>query len=255
MRDQNKPAAQALRQAGAELAEGDLNDRASLDRALQDVYGVFSVQTFMDGLDVEIRQGKTLADAALAAGVGHFVYSSVGSADRQTGVPHFDSKFTIEEHVRATGLPHTILRPVFFSYNFDQMRPMIDQGMLAMPLSPDRTLQQVGEADYARMVGDVFERPGDFLGRAIDVASSEMTLTDITATLGEVTGKAIRYQQVPFEAYQQQVGEELTTMFRWLEETGYSANLAALTDDFFEPTAFGTYLRGHGWAQPAESAA
>ena len=112
VRDKNKPAAQALDQSGAELMEGDLNDRASIDHALQGVSGVFSVQGLADGQDVEIRQGKALADAAKAAGIKHFVYSSVGGAERKTGIPHFDSKFQIEEYVRATGLPYTIMRPV-----------------------------------------------------------------------------------------------------------------------------------------------
>jgi uncharacterized protein YbjT (DUF2867 family) len=103
VRDENKPAAFAerlpwriaLKQLGAELIIADFNDRASLDRAVQGVYGVFSIQDFSDGVEVEMQQGKALADAAKAAGVQHFVYSSVGSAERNTGIPHFDSKCQI----------------------------------------------------------------------------------------------------------------------------------------------------------------
>jgi uncharacterized protein YbjT (DUF2867 family) len=122
VRDEHKPAAQALKQAGAELITGDLTDRSSLDRALQGVSGVFSVQGLNDGLEAEIQQGKAIADAAKAAGVEHFVYSSVGSAERQTGVPHFDSKYQIEKYIHSIGLTHTILRPVFFFYNYETMR-------------------------------------------------------------------------------------------------------------------------------------
>lgn len=93
MRDPNKPAAQALQQAGTELVVGEFSDRASLEGALQGAYGVFSVQNFQDGMETEIRQGKAVADAAKAASIQHFVYSSVGSAERKTGIPHFDSKF------------------------------------------------------------------------------------------------------------------------------------------------------------------
>jgi uncharacterized protein YbjT (DUF2867 family) len=133
VRDPNKPAAQALKQAGAELVAGDLNDQTSLDRALQEAYGVFSIQNFQAGLDTEIRQGRMVADAAKAAGVQHFVYSSVGSAERNTGIPHFDSKFQVEEYIRSIALPHTILRPVFFFYNYNSMRPMIEQGTTMKP--------------------------------------------------------------------------------------------------------------------------
>jgi len=96
-RDPAKPDAQDLTRAGAEVTPGDMNDRASLDAALVGVRAVFSVQNFWDaGFDAEIRQGRNLADAAVAAGVEHLVYSGVASADRNTGIPHFESKWAIE---------------------------------------------------------------------------------------------------------------------------------------------------------------
>ncbi len=73
------------------------------------------MQVFTDGLEAEIREGKDLADAAKTAGIQHFVYSSVGSAERKTGIPHFDSKFQVEEYIKAIGIPYTILHP-FFSF-------------------------------------------------------------------------------------------------------------------------------------------
>ena len=131
-RDGQSPAARALAAEGVEVVQGDLDDRASLDRALAGAYGVYSVQNFaLTGVEGEVRQGTTLADAAKATGIQHFVYSSVGSADRQTGIPHFESKFRIEEHIRAIDLPHTILRPVFFMENFGYARDAILGGTLA----------------------------------------------------------------------------------------------------------------------------
>ncbi|PSB30790.1 NmrA/HSCARG family protein [Stenomitos frigidus] len=254
VRDQDKPAAKSLKQAGAELIEGDLNDRGSLDRAMQSVSGVFSVQTFQDGLEAEIRQGKAVADAAKAAGIQHFVYSSVGSAERNTGIPHFDSKFQVEEHIRASGLPYTILRPVFFFYNYDSMRPMIEAGTLSQPLSPDTKLQQLSEEDYGEMVAEVFDHRADYLNREIEVASVDMTMPEVAASFSRVLGKPVEYQQIPFAAFEQQAGEEMTLMYRWFEHVGYAADLAQLKRDFPEPTDFASYLRDHNWATPAKSA-
>ncbi|MEH1943647.1 MAG: NmrA/HSCARG family protein [Nostoc sp.] len=254
VRDQNKPAAQALQQAGAELVQGDFNDRASLDRAVQGVHGIFSMQDFREGAEVEIRHGQALADAVKTAGIEHFVYSSVGSADRNTGIPHFNSKFQVEEHVRAIGLPYTILRPVFFFYNYNGMRSMVESGTLFQPLSPDTKLQQLSEEDYGAMVAEVFERPADFINREIEVASVEMTMTEIAAAFSRVLGKNVAYQQIPFEAFEQQAGEEVTIMYRWFENVGYIADLAGLKRDFPQPTDFESYLRGRGWAKSAESA-
>ena len=251
VRDPNKPASLALEQAGAELAVGDLNDRASLDRALQGAYGVFSLQIFQDGLDTEIRQGKAVADAASSVGIQHFVYSSVGSAERNTGVPHFDSKFQVEEYIRASELPYTILRPVFFFYNYNLLRPMVETGKLFQPLSPETKLQQLSEEDYGEMVADVFDRPADFMNREIELASVDMTMPEIAAAFSRVLGKTVEYQQIPFEAFEQQIGEELTIMYRWFENVGYAADLEQLKHDFPAPTDFESYLRDHDWQNQA----
>jgi uncharacterized protein YbjT (DUF2867 family) len=93
-RDADKAAARELADLGTEVVSGDLEDRASIERVLDGVYGVFSVQQFMEtGVEGEVRQGVLFADAAKAAGVEHLVYSSVGSAHRDTGIPHFESKW------------------------------------------------------------------------------------------------------------------------------------------------------------------
>ncbi|MEG4281293.1 NmrA/HSCARG family protein [Microcoleus sp. MON1_C1] len=252
VRDPNKPASVALQQAGAELVIGDLNDRASIDRALQGAYGVFSLQIFQDGLDTEIRQGKAVAAAASLAGIQHFVYSSVGSAERNTGVPHFDSKFQVEEYIRASELPYTILRPVFFFYNYNMMRPMLETGTLFQPLSPETKLQQLSEEDYGEMVADVFDRPADFMNREIELASVDMTMPEIAAAFSRVLGKTVEYQQIPFEAFEQQIGEELTIMYRWFENVGYAADLEQLKHDFPAPTDFESYLRDHDWQNQPE---
>ena len=249
VRDENKPTAQALQQAGAELVKGDLNDRASLDRAFQGVYGVFSVQDFKDGAATEIRQGKSLADAAKGADIQHFVYSSVGSAERNTGIPHFDSKFQVEEYIRSIELPYTILRPVFFFYNYNGMRSMVENGTLFQPLSPETKLQQLSEEDYGAMVAEVFDRSADFMHREIEVASVEMTMPEIAAGFSHVLGKPVNYQQIPFEAFEQQAGEEVTIMYRWFENVGYKADFAQLKRDFPALTNFESYLRSGNWAR------
>ena len=106
------PAAQALAALGVELAQGNLEDRASVDRALTGMEAMFSVATpYEHGPEAETRQSILATDAAAAAGA-YLVYSSVANADRHTGVPHFDSKFAVEEHIRAQGIEAAIVAPV-----------------------------------------------------------------------------------------------------------------------------------------------
>ncbi|MET9019470.1 NmrA family NAD(P)-binding protein [Actinopolymorpha sp. NPDC004070] len=114
VRDPAKPAARALADLGAELATGDLDDTGALRAAMTGVHGVFSVQPLAvsaEELAAEVRQGTAVADLASQTGVAHLVYSSVGGAERHTGVDHFETKAEVERHIARLGLPATVLRP------------------------------------------------------------------------------------------------------------------------------------------------
>jgi uncharacterized protein YbjT (DUF2867 family) len=220
-----------------------------MERVLvEGIYGVFSVQNFWEtGYDREVQQGKTVADAAKAAGVEHFVYSSVGSAHRQTGLSHFESKWEIEEHVREIGLPYTILRPVFFMQNWEMMREMVLGGTLAQPLDPDKPFQQVAVEDIGAFAAIAFENPGRWIGREVDLAGDDQTMPEIAETFSRVTGKEISYYQVPWDQFKEQMGEEFTVQYRWFNDVGYEADIAALQQEYPELTTFERYLRSHGW--------
>jgi uncharacterized protein YbjT (DUF2867 family) len=247
-RNPQKPEAQAVADQGAEVVQGDMEDRSAMDRVLEGVYGVFSVQNFWEaGYDREVQQGKTVADAAKAAGVEHFVYSSVGSAHRQTGIPHFESKWEVEEHVREIGLPYTVLRPVFFMQNWEGMREYVLSGTLAQPLDPDKPFQQVAVEDVGAFAAIAFEHPEEWIGREVDLAGDEQTMPKIAETFGRVIGKQISYYQVPWDQFEEQMGEEYAVMYRWFNDVGYEADIAALRQQYPELITFERYLRSHGW--------
>jgi uncharacterized protein YbjT (DUF2867 family) len=155
-------AAKALAALGAEVVKGDLDDVASLERALDGAWGVFGVQnTWEAGVEGEETQGKRLAEVAKKKGVQHFVYSSVGSAHRKTGIPHFDNKWRVEEAIRGMGLPsYTILRPVFFMENWVSpwFKPAIDEGNVAIGIKPDTKLQMIAVKDIGQYGAIAFER-------------------------------------------------------------------------------------------------
>jgi uncharacterized protein YbjT (DUF2867 family) len=247
-RDADKAAARELADLGAEVVGGDLEDRESIERALDGVYGVFSVQQFMEtGVEDEVRQGVLLADAARAAGVEHIVYSSVGSAHRETGIPHFESKFEVEEHVRASGVPYTVLRPVFFMQNWEYMREPILGGTLPQPLDPDKPFQMIDAEDIGVFAAMAFTDPERWIGREVDIAGDELTMPEIAATFSRVIGRNVDYFQVPWEGFEEQMGEEYTVMYQWFNDHGYEANIAALRDEFPGLASFEQYLRAHGW--------
>ncbi len=248
VRDPSKSAALALADRGTQLVVGDLNDRTSIDQALQGVEGVFSVQTYnADRIEIEIEQGITLADAAKAASVNHFVYASVGSANRHTGVPHFESKWQIEQHIRAIALPYTILRPTFYMHNWDGYRETIQNGTLPQPLSPDTKLQQFGVDDIGAFATMAFANPKQWIGREVDLAGDERTMQEVAQTFSQVINRPVNYVQISWEQFEQDAGKERTTMYRWLQNIGYAADIAALHQEYPQLTTLKQDLLNHDW--------
>jgi uncharacterized protein YbjT (DUF2867 family) len=255
-RDSTQPAAKALAQKGAEIFQGDLDDAGAISRALDGAWGAFSVQSFMEtGYDGEVRQGKLLADAAKAAGVQHFVYSSVVSADRKTGLPHFESKWQIEQHIARSGLSYTILRPAFFMQNwYGYLRELILNGTVPLPLTPQTRLQQIAVGDIGAFALKAFQNPSQWAGRTIELAGDELSMQQVAETLSRVLGRTVKYVQVPWEQFRQKVGEEMTRMYRWFQAVGYHVDIAALRREYPNLSTLEQVLRRQDW-KAAETAA
>jgi uncharacterized protein YbjT (DUF2867 family) len=233
-RDPDQPQARVLTGPGVEVVRGDMEDLSSLTRALDGAYGVYSVQNSHGeaGIEGEIRQGVNLAEAARSSGIEHFVYSSVASADQRTGIPHFDSKFRIEEHIRATGMHYTIVRPTFFMENWLGMRQAIESGTLNLPLEPATRLQMIAVEDIGGVVAMAFERSGKWQDRAVELAGDELSMTELAQAFTRASGREVRYVQVPWEEFQKQAGEEITLMYRWFQKTGYHVDIGALRQEY-----------------------
>ena len=228
--------ASALAKAGAEVVKGNLTNASDLLAALRGVHGVFAMSTpFEAGMDQEERQGIMMADAAKQAGIAHYVYTSVGSVHRNTGIPHFETKWKVEQHILQIGLPATVLRPVFFMENFTTFSKPTAEGILIMPMRPDKKLAMVALRDIGEFGAAAFMRPNDFLGQAIDLAGDELTMPDVAAQLSKVSGRSIQFQGFPLEQAEVAMGDDLATMFRWFNEVGYQINVAILKQTFGIP--------------------
>src|SRR5438105_10690506 len=117
-RNPNCEAATKLKKLGAEVARGSMEDSVSMTGAMRGIDAVFLVTTpFESGVEAEARQGRTVADAAANAGVGHVVYSSLPQVQTKTGIPFFDSKATIEGHITVIVMHYQIIVPDFFMEN------------------------------------------------------------------------------------------------------------------------------------------
>jgi uncharacterized protein YbjT (DUF2867 family) len=258
-RDPEKPAARALAEAGVRIAPGNLDDRASLDAAVNGVYGVFGVQNFWDGFpgpylgfDGEVRQGKSLLDAAKAARVAHFIQTSAGGAGAPTGVPSTDSKREIEKHARGIKIPLTIIRPVFFMDNFDNpgwgfQQPILE-GRLELPIDGEVKLQMIAVDDIGQFAARAFDRPKEFIGTAFDLAGDTLTMVEIAETFSRVMGREVRFvggreRIAGLRAF----NAELALIFEWFSAGGFDAFIPALRALHPGMLTFEDHLRRAGW--------
>jgi uncharacterized protein YbjT (DUF2867 family) len=228
-----------------QFVEGDLNDVNSFKNYLSGVYGVFSVQNFWEhGYDSEVKQGKNLANAAKDAGVKHFVYNSVGSATRDTGLAHFESKRVIEEYIRKINLPYTIFRPAYFMENFLFNRDQILEGQLVSALEPDISLQMIAVKDIGKFVAAAFSEPDVFISKEIELAGDALTFPDVASIMSRVLGKPVEYVRLDINAYEEIAGKEYALMVNWFNKVGYNVDIDALRTNYdIELTTFEEWMQ------------
>lgn len=223
--------ARELAATGAEVVRGDFEDPESLKEALKGAEGVFLMGTpFEKGPESEIEQGKAMLVACWKMGTPHLVYSSVCAANRNTGIPHFESKARVEYYIRQTGQECTILRPVWFMENFASpwLYPSIEKGVLSTPVLPDRKLQMIALDDIGEFASEAFLRPKEFLGQEIDLAGDGLTMEDIALQISCAMDRPIRYEALPEEKAESAVGHDFALMYRWFNREGYQVDIEEL---------------------------
>ena len=230
-RDPNSSQARSLANAGATLVAASLEDTTAITKALEGATSLFAMTIPSGGADAETRLGFAAAEAAKAAGV-HLVFTSVGSANRETGIPHFDSKYEVEKHIAKLGVRATILAPVYFMENLYFAKEQLAKGVYPAALPPERTLAQIAVADIGAVAVRVLEDAGRFTGKRFDLAGDALTGNDIVAILSRVAGRPFAYHQVPLDVVRQRMGEDGARMYEWLDRVGYTADRAALHREF-----------------------
>jgi uncharacterized protein YbjT (DUF2867 family) len=260
-RKPNSEKAKLLEEEGIEIVKGDFNDPDSIRKAMRDVDAVFLMGTsFEEGVEAEIRHGITVADIAKEMDLKHLVYTSVSSANKSTGVPHFESKFKVEEHIRKIGIPYTIIRPVSFMENFlaPWTLPKLKEGLIEGPISPNRKSQSIALRDIGRFALYIFENREQLLGKEIDIASDEVSGNEISELFTHVLGYTVTYHQLDDETIKAR-GEEFLKMYQWVKKVGYDVNIEKLHSDFpiIEWTIFKDWVNQQDWKalkEPVEKA-
>jgi uncharacterized protein YbjT (DUF2867 family) len=250
-RDPGSDKARQLIGYEGKVLQGSLDDSNSLLRAMEGVYGVFSVQPHSA---VEIQQGVAVIEAAKRQGVSHFVYSSVGAADEETGIPHFESKKKVEEHLLSSGLQHTILRPVFFMENWWRgFGASIRNGQLQQPLNSTATLQMVAVDDIGAFAALAFEHPEEWKNRAFPLAGDELSMQQIADAFGRANAQDVKYVQISWDQFEKNMGRELTIMYHWFEERGFHYDIEQVRREYPLTHTFERWLDSY-WNMTAAAA-
>lgn len=244
--------ARHLASTGADIVAGDLGDAASIKRAASGVDTMFLMgNSFEAGFEAEIRQGIIAADAAKAAGIGHLIYSSVADANKNTGIPHFESKYLVEQHVAGLGIPYTISAPVAFMENIVAPWSVgaLSHGTYAFALPPRRVLQLIALADIGAFVAALVERREQVFGKRFDIAGDELSGEEQAKVLSQAIGHTINYQEIPIAAARQQ-SEDTALMFEWFDRVGYDVDITALHREFPEVRwhSFANWARKFDWS-------
>lgn len=218
-------AAKALAAQGVEVVKADLDDEASLREALKGAWGAYAVQnTWTAGVEGEEAQGHRFATIAKQAGVEHYVYASVASADRLTGIPHFDNKARVEDTIRGLNFPsYSIVRPVFFMENLPS--PWFLNGdQLVSALDSTTTLQMIAVKDIGQY-GALAFTDARFKNLELDIAGDAVTLPEAAKIVGEALGKPLQYLQIPISEVRKN-SEDFALMLEWFDRVGYDADIA-----------------------------
>ena len=201
-----------------EIVKGDLNDPASYREHLHKCDGVFCLLTYAHGINKEIKQGLDLVNESKQAGAKHFIYSSVIGNDLNTGIPHWESKYKIENYLKTSGLMYTILRPASLYENLliPQIKTRVLKGKLVLPTKKQTVQQFIASEDIGKIATNIFSNSVQYENKTLNLAAEEMDGGQLAETFSKVMGKEIKFQQLPGFITRLAMGRDLAKMFRWI---------------------------------------
>lgn len=263
VRNPDGEAARTLHESGCEIAVGDFEKPETLAAAMDGAAGVFSLlRPDFDNSNSEYRHGEALVEAAKAAGIEHFVHSSVCQVEGYEDFPRWDEgywsvsywrdKWLVEEMVRNAGLAKwTILRPSFIMENFATAKasflfPQLQEGILLTPVKPDAKVQLIAADDIGAFAAAAFANPALFSHEAIDLAGDELFIGDIADTLGDVLGGKVTAVSVsPDKAEESGLAPTWIRSQEWINDVGYHVDLGALDQYGIAMTSFRNWVERH----------
>ncbi|BAU06328.1 NmrA/HSCARG family protein [Fischerella sp. NIES-3754] len=252
--DLSRPSLLKMSNAGVELIEANLDDEDSLSPAFADISAVYCHATTADAAKPdprEVERAKRVAQVAKQANIKHFVYNSAGGADRKSGISHIEQKYKVEQVLKSTGLPTTMLRACLFMEEFwkQYTRPSILKGVFPFSIQPDKPIHLVTTKDMGRVAAYVIKNPSEYIGQEIELAGDVLTPKQMAAEFSKVQGMTVVHKEVAPWIFLLLLRKDLFNLIQWYRHQGYQADVERLRAEF--PgllTTFGEFLEETNWA-------
>ena len=224
--------AKELQAQGAEIVQvKNMDDAASLEKAIKGAYGVFLVTNYWrlfgenqeTAYDREVSQGKAVGDVCKKLGVEHIVFSGLELVKDIIGkpCPHFDGKGVIENYFDEIGLPHTSTRYAGYFENFIIYPPQKnDDGTYTMTWPMKGAVDGVGVEDAGLAVAAIFDNPGEYIGKKVGFSGDKLTFGEYAAIISKVTGKTLKYNEVSYDIFAKLPfpgGGDMAAMFKFYD--------------------------------------
>jgi len=238
-RNPSSPSSEELKNLGVEVVKADLDDTPSLTEAFKGCYGVFGVTDFWTLFAVhkydqpataahETQQGKNLVDAAKAAGVKSFVWSTLDHGG-DIHCFHSRSKYNVNAYLQASGIPYTLLYTACFYSNLvgGKLLKAEEDGSLtyALPVPPETKVHYVDGSDLGRWVVPILKNQEKYNGKEIHAVSEYIDTREVAKIITRASGKKCNYLPITKEAFytkevMDQIGNELWLNLQlWVEDS------------------------------------
>lgn len=239
VRDPSSDKARALAALGVEVVKGDVDDRASLEKAFAGAYGAYCVTFFWNHFspEKEVQQAKNMAAAAKAAKLQHVVWSTLEdtrnfvplSDDRMPTlqgkykVPHFDAKG--EADAAFADVPTTYLLTAFYWENFIYFGMGPKKGAdgkltLSIPIG-NAKMPSISAEDIGRCAYGIFKRGKELIGKRVGIAGEHLSGDDFANAFSKQFGQEVRFNAIEPEAYRKlgfPGAEDLGNMFQFYRD-------------------------------------
>ena len=220
-RDPNSEKAQALKKLGAEVVAGDIDDPASVEKALEGAYGAYLVTFYWAHFSPEKEQEeiRILAEAASKAGLKHVIWSTLEDTRKwmplednrmptlmgKYKVPHFDAKGEMDQLFLDLGVPVTFLRASFYWDNFIFFGSGPKKGpdgkfYLTFPLD-DKKMAGIASEDIGKAAYGIFKKGTSMVGKTVGVAGEHLTGEEMAEKLSKALGEEVQYNNVTPDTY------------------------------------------------------